>query len=65
LFSNATIDDLTRLEVLAKRLVFEHSKVAQLAQELNTVDADAEIKELHSRIKKVYERVNMDASTRC
>jgi len=51
--------------VLAKRLIFERSKVAQLAQELNTVDADAEIKELHSRLKKVYERVNMDVSIRC
>jgi hypothetical protein len=42
-----------------ERLVFEPAKVTELTKGL-TANAEAEIVDLHSRIKKIYARVNMD-----
>ena len=46
---------------MRKRLIFKPAKVAELTMGLTT-KAEAEIVDLHSRIKKIYERVNMDVS---
>jgi len=45
--------------VTRKRLVFEPAKVAELTKRL-TASAEAEIADLHARIKKIYAHVNMD-----
>ncbi|KAG6853041.1 hypothetical protein C0991_007297 [Blastosporella zonata] len=48
-----------RLGVERRRLIFEPAKVAELTNGLTT-DAEAEIADLRSRIKKIYAHVNMD-----
>jgi methionyl-tRNA formyltransferase len=58
-FSTVRSDDLKRAGVIRKRLVFVPVKVTELAKALPT-NAEAEISDLHSRIKKIYARVNMD-----
>ena len=58
-FSTVTSEDLKKAGVTRKRLVFEPAKVDGLTKALTT-NADAEIADLHSRIKKIYARVNMD-----
>ena len=58
-FLTVRAEDLKRAGVVRKRLVFEPMKVTELAKALPT-NAEAEILDLHSRIKKIYARVNMD-----
>ena len=58
-FSTVKTEDLKRAGVVRKRLAFEAAKVTELAKALTT-NAEAEILDLHSRIKKIYARVNMD-----
>ncbi|KAF8141943.1 hypothetical protein EV363DRAFT_1392347 [Boletus edulis] len=45
--------------VMRKRLMFDDAKITDLTNGLIT-DAKAEITDLHSRMKKIYARVNMD-----
>lgn len=52
-------DDLRRAGVKRKRLTFDTAKVTALTEGL-TANVEAEIADLHSRIKKIYARVNMD-----
>ncbi|KAF8965485.1 hypothetical protein BDZ97DRAFT_1658993 [Flammula alnicola] len=54
---------LKKAGVMRKRLIFEHAKVTELAKGLTT-NAEAEVVDLHSRIKKIYARVNMDVCSR-
>jgi hypothetical protein len=54
-----TAEDLEEVGLKRKRLVFEPAKVNELTKGLTT-NAEAEIADLHSRIKKIYARVNMD-----
>jgi hypothetical protein len=58
-FSTATAEDLRKAGVTRRQLVFEPAKVTELTKGLTT-NAEAEIADLHSRIKKIYARVNMD-----
>ncbi|KAF8961191.1 hypothetical protein BDZ97DRAFT_1921569 [Flammula alnicola] len=58
-FSTVASEDLKKAGVMRKRLIFEHAKVTELAKGLTT-NAEAEIADLYSRIKKIYARVNMD-----
>jgi hypothetical protein len=58
-FSTVAAEDLKKAGVTRKRLVFKPEKVTELAKVL-TKNAGAEIVDLHSRIKKIYARVNMD-----
>jgi hypothetical protein len=58
-FSTNAAEDLKKAGVTRKRLVFEPAKVTELTKGLTT-NAEAEIVDLHSRIKKIYARVNMD-----
>jgi hypothetical protein len=58
-FSTVVSDDLKKAGVKRTRLVFEPAKVAELTTGLTT-NTEAEIADLHSRIKKIYARVNMD-----
>ena len=57
--STVAAEDLRKAGVTRKRLAFEPAKVTELTKEL-TPNAEAEIADLHSRIKKIYARVNMD-----
>jgi hypothetical protein len=43
-----------------ERLVFEPAKVTELTKGLTSTNAEAEVVDLHSRIKKIYAHVNMD-----
>jgi hypothetical protein len=52
-------EDLKKAGVTRKRLIFEPAKIAELTKGLPK-NAEAEIADLHSRIKKIYARVNMD-----
>jgi hypothetical protein len=52
-------EDLKKAGIMRKRLAFETAKVAELTEGL-TVNAEAEIVDLHSRIKKIHACVNMD-----
>ncbi|KAF8461185.1 hypothetical protein DFH94DRAFT_640978 [Russula ochroleuca] len=47
--------------VTSGRLVFEPAKLSELTEGL-TANTEAEIADLHSRIKKIYAHVNMDVS---
>jgi hypothetical protein len=58
-FSTVASEDLKKAGVNRKRLVFEPAKVAELTSGLTT-NTEAEIADLHPRIKKIYARVNMD-----
>jgi hypothetical protein len=58
-FSTIIFEDLKRAGVRRKRLVFKHSKVAELAKRL-TGNVETQIVDLYSRIKKIYAYVNMD-----
>jgi len=58
-FSTVTLDDLKKAGIKRKRLSFEPKRVAELMREL-TKNAEAELSDLYSRIKKIYARVNMD-----
>ncbi|GLB44047.1 hypothetical protein LshimejAT787_1502310 [Lyophyllum shimeji] len=58
-FSTVASEDLKNAGVKRKRLIFEPAKVNELTSGL-TMNAEAEIADLHSRIKKIYARVNMD-----
>ena len=58
-FLNSSSEDLKKAGVARKRLAFEPAKVTELTKGLTT-NAEAEIVDLHSRIKKIYARVNMD-----
>lgn len=58
-FSTVRSEDLKIVGVVRKRLVFEPAKVIELSKVLPT-SAEAEILDLHFRIKKIYARVNMD-----
>jgi hypothetical protein len=58
-FSTVASGDLKKAGVNRNRLVFEPAKVAELTTGLTT-NTEAEIADLHSRIKKIYARVNMD-----
>ncbi|KDR68489.1 hypothetical protein GALMADRAFT_104694 [Galerina marginata CBS 339.88] len=58
-FSTVRSEDIKRAGVVRKRLVFEPAKVTELAKALPT-NVEAEILDLHCRIKKIYARVNMD-----
>lgn len=59
IFSSLTSEDLKNADVTRKCLAFEPSKVTELKKGL-TKEAEVEIADLHSRIKKIYARVNMD-----
>lgn len=61
-FSTVTSEDLKKAGVKNKLLVFDSSKIAELRKGLAT-NAEAEIADLHSRIKKINARVNMDVCT--
>ncbi|PPQ81593.1 hypothetical protein CVT25_013390 [Psilocybe cyanescens] len=52
-FSTVISEDLNRAGVVGKCLMFEPVKVIELANTL-TANAEAEISNLHSRIKKIY-----------
>ena len=52
-------EDLKKAGVTRKRLVFHAAKVTESAKVL-TEKVRAEFVDLHSRIKKIYARVNMD-----
>ena len=58
-FSTVGAEDLKKAGVMRKLLIFEPAKLTELTKGL-TEDAEAEIADLHSRIKKIYARVNMD-----
>ena len=58
-FSTVAAEDLKKAGVTRKRLIFEPAKIAELTKGL-TKSAEAEIADLHSRIRKIYARVNMD-----
>jgi hypothetical protein len=58
-FSTVAAEDLKKAGVTRKRLIFEPAKVTELTKGL-TASAEAEIVDVHSRIKKIYARVNMD-----
>jgi hypothetical protein len=58
-FPTVTLEDLKKAGITRKRLVFEPTKVTELTKGLTT-EAKVEIVDLHSRIKKIYARVNMD-----
>ncbi|KAF9811062.1 hypothetical protein IEO21_06691 [Rhodonia placenta] len=60
-FSTVTSEDLQSAGVVRKRLIFKPEKVTELAKGLSPA-AEDEIVDLHSRIKKIYARVNMDRS---
>jgi len=59
IFSTVALEDLKKAGVTRKRLVFVPAKITELTKGLTT-KAEAEIIDLHSRIKKIYARVNMD-----
>jgi hypothetical protein len=58
-FSTVALEDLKQAGVTRKRLVFVPTKVTELTKGLTT-ETEFEIVDLHSRIKKIYARVNMD-----
>jgi len=58
-FSTLASEDLKKAGVTRKRLAFVPTKVTELTEGLTT-EAKVEIVDLHSRIKKIYARVNMD-----
>lgn len=58
-FSTIKFEDLDRAGVVRKCLTFDPAKVTELAMALTT-HAEAEVLDLHCRIKKIYARVNMD-----
>ena len=60
-FSTVSEQDLKTAGVQRKRLVFKPEKISKLTEGL-TPTVEAEIADLHSRIKKIYARVNMDVS---
>jgi len=57
-FSTVAAEDLKKAGVTRKHLAFEPAKVTKLTKGL-TKNAEAEIVDLHCRIKKIYARVNM------
>ncbi|KAG5641158.1 hypothetical protein DXG03_005874 [Asterophora parasitica] len=57
--STVRTEDLNGAGVVRKRLIFNPGKVIELAKALTT-NAEAEISDLHSRLKKIYASVNMD-----
>ena len=62
-FSTVKQEDLENAGVERKRLYFEPAKVAELTKDLTTNNAtEAQIVDLHSRIKNIYAHVNMDVS---
>ncbi|KJA14949.1 hypothetical protein HYPSUDRAFT_149754 [Hypholoma sublateritium FD-334 SS-4] len=58
-FSTVRSEDLEEAGVVRKRLEFEPVNVTELTKTLPS-NAEAEILDLHSRIKKIYAHVNMD-----
>lgn len=58
-FSTVKMEDLKRAGVTRGRLHFKPAKVDQLTQKLAN-RADAEIIDLHSRIKRIYATVNLN-----
>ena len=62
-FSTVTLEDLKKAGIKRKCLCFEPQKVAALVREL-TMNAEIEIADLYSRIKKIYAHVNMDVRLR-
>ncbi|KAF8479244.1 hypothetical protein DFH94DRAFT_47310 [Russula ochroleuca] len=58
-FSTVCAEDLKKAGVTSGRLVFEPAKLSELTEGL-TANTEAEIADLHSRIKKIYAHVNMD-----
>ena len=55
-FSTVAAEDLKKAGVTRKRLIFEPAKITELV----TTNVEAEIADLHSRVKKIYARVSMD-----
>lgn len=55
-FSTVASEDLKKAGVKRRRLVFKSAKVTELTSGVTT-NADAEIADLHCRIKKIYARV--------
>jgi hypothetical protein len=63
-FSNASEVELKNLNVKVGRLIFNARKVVQLAEEKKEGNiVDEELKDLFSRLQKIYRRVNMSVST--
>ena len=59
-FSDASNVELENLNVKAGRLIFDTRKVDQLAQvRAQQVAVGEELKDLRSRLQKIYGRVNM------
>jgi len=63
-FSNTSKAELKNLNVKNGRLIFNTDKVAQLVQmRAQKAKFDKELKDLHSRLKTIYQRVNMKVSS--
>ncbi|KAG5649264.1 hypothetical protein H0H81_005035 [Sphagnurus paluster] len=58
-FSTVKLEDLKTVGVERKRLIFDDSMVMSLMDSITT-EVDAEVKDLHSRVQKIYKHVNMD-----
>lgn len=58
-FSTVSEQNLKTAGVQRKRLVFKSENISKLTEGLTPI-VEAEIVDLHSRIKKIYAHVNMD-----
>ena len=58
-FSSASDEDIKKIGVTQKRLVFSQNGIEQLVSAMSE-DAIEESQTLHARIKEVYDFVNMD-----
>ncbi|KAH9176693.1 hypothetical protein EDB89DRAFT_1939413 [Lactarius sanguifluus] len=58
-FSSITLNDLKKVGIKREPLIFADEKIAKLVNGL-TVDTEAHIADLYSRIKDIYACVNMD-----
>lgn len=61
-FSTVKSEDLSNVGVVRKLLFFDSFQVAELAKAL-PANLEAEVTDLHSRIKKIYGSVNMEYET--
>ena len=59
MFSNVTSEDLVKLGIERKRLVLVDAKISGLTKSL-TPEAKSHMKDLDSRLKGIYDCVNMD-----
>ena len=59
-FSNATLLELTNLQVKDGFLVFDNATVRRLSAEPKPDLVEKELQDLHARLRKIYNRVNMN-----